>query len=111
MAQKNRKELHELSNQMIQLFIKDVFSKNNTDMEKAKKNITDEQRESLKKSLNHLETQVESFLNDKNASKTTTENDQESNDESLSPLREKLMKQTKAEEGTADEDINEEKKE
>lgn len=86
----NRNELYNLSNQMIELFIKDIFSKNKTDLEKAKANLSDEQRETLKQSVTHLQGQVESFIHDQNASKTITENDQIKNSASASPLRGKL---------------------
>ena len=89
---------------MIDLFVKDVFTKNKTDLEKAKSNISDDQRESLKESLHHLQTQVESFINDKNASKTITEDDAEKENESLSPLRKKLMEKTEMEMDDSTED-------
>src|SRR5699024_5612954 len=97
LSQKNRNELYKLSNQMIDLFVKDVFTKNKTDLEKAKSNISDDQRESLKESLHHLQTQVENFINDKNASKTITEDDAEKENETLSPLRKKLMEKSEVE--------------
>lgn len=80
---------------MIELFVKDVFTKNQTDLEKATTNISDEQRESLKESLHQLQTQVESFINDQNASKTITEDEAKTEQSSLSPLRQKLMEKTK----------------
>lgn len=89
---------------MIDLFVKDVFTKNKTDLEKAKSNISDDQRESLKESLHNLQTQVESFINDKNASKTITEDDAEKESETLSPLRKKLMKKTEPEANDSTED-------
>lgn len=89
---------------MIDLFVKDVFKKNKTDLEKAKSNISDDQRESLKESLHNLQTQVESFINDKNASKTITEDDAEKENESLSPLRKKLMEKTEMEMDDSTED-------
>ncbi len=92
MVQNSRNELYNLSNQMIDLFIKDVFSKNKTDLEKAKSNITDEQRDTLKKSVHHLQEQVESFIYEQNASKTITEKNQTANDAATSPLRKKLSK-------------------
>lgn len=95
---------------MIHLFVNDVFTKNKTDLDKAKTNITDEQRKSLKESLHHLQTQVESFVNDQKASKTITEENQKQNNESLSPLREKLKEKTKTEsdDNVDDSAVNEE---
>src|SRR5699024_10435452 len=89
---------------MIDLFVKDAFKKNKTDLEKAKSNISDDQRESLKESLHTLQTQVESVINDKNASKTITEDDDEKENESLSPLRKKLMEKTEMEMDDSTED-------
>lgn len=96
---------------MIHLFVKDVFTKNKTDLEKAKSNITDDQRESLKESLHHLQTQVESFINEKNASKTITEDDTEKENETLSPLRKKLMEKTEMEMDDSTEGSSKEEKE
>ena len=96
---------------MIDLFVKDVFTKNKTDLEKAKSNISDDQRESLKESLHHLQTQVESFINDKNASKTITEDDAEKESETLSPLRKKLMEKAEVETNDNTEDSLQEENE
>lgn len=113
MAQYNRDDLYKLSNQMIDLFVNDVFTRNKTNLDKAKTNITNEQRKSLKESLHHLQTQVESFVNEQKASKTVTEEDQKQNNESLSPLREKLNKKTKTKSDVTVDDsvVNEEKEE
>lgn len=102
--QNNKKELYSLSNQMIELFIKDIFSKNEANIEKAKANISDEQRETLKQTVNRLQSQVESFIYDKDASKTTTEKNEKNTSDPISPLREKfsVTKET--------EDVDEEEK-
>lgn len=84
---------------MIDIFIKDIFSKNNTDLNKVKADISDEQRETLKKSFHQLKGQVEKFIYDKNASKTITEKDQ-TNSEAVSPLRGKFFKQKEAKDNT-----------
>ena len=91
---------------MIELFIKDIFSKDKTDLEKAKANLSDEQRETLKQSVTHLQGQVESFIHDQNASKTITENDQ-TNGESISPLRGKLWKRKDTDDDTEQEEKEE----
>lgn len=98
MVKNSRDELYNISNQMIDLFIKDIFSKNKADLEKAKANLSDEQRETLKQSVINLQDQVESFIHDKNASKTITEKDVP-NGESNSPLRGKLWKKKDTDEG------------
>ena len=111
MTQNNRNELYKLSNQMIHLFVKDVFTKNKTDLAKAKSNISDDQRESLKESLHHLQTQVEDFINKQNASKTITEDDAEKESETLSPLRKKLMEKAEVETNDNTEDSLQEENE
>ena len=96
MGDKNKQELYNLSSQMMDLFIQDVFSKNEVDLKKAKTKISDEQRESLKKSVDHLKEQVETFIDRQNASKTITEDDAEAKSEPVSPLRERFAKRQKA---------------
>ena len=90
--QNNRKELHNLSNQMVELFIKDVFSKNKVSLDEAKAKISDEQRVELRNTFNQLKEQVETFLHEKNAAKTVTEEDEEQNKNTESPLRETFLK-------------------
>src|SRR5690625_437862 len=97
MTQNKRNQLYKLYNHIIHLFVKDVFTKNKTDLAKAKSNISDDQRESLKESLHHLQTQVEDFINKQNASKTITEDDAEKENETLSPLRKKLKEKIETE--------------
>jgi len=75
---------------MIDIFIKDVFSKNKAELEKIKMNISEEQRETLKQSVNKLKGQVDDFIFDQNAAKKITEHDQTNSSEPLSPLREKF---------------------
>lgn len=89
----NKKELYNLSNQMVEIFISNIFSKNNIDLEEAKSNITDEQRESLKQSVAKLKEQVEEFLYEKNATKTVTEDEVKKKVES--PLRELFLNRNK----------------
>ncbi len=91
--QDNRKELHNLSNQMMDIFIKNTFSKNSIDIAKAKSNISEEQKEALKQSVNNLKEQVESFLYEKNATKKVTEDNQDDpSNTTESPLREMFKK-------------------
>lgn len=75
---------------MVEILINNVFSKNKINLAEAKSNITNEQRETLKQSFNQLKEQVENFLYEKNAAKTVTENETDSNVES--PLRERFKK-------------------
>lgn len=87
----NRNEMNSLSNQMIELFITDVLSKNKIDSNEAKENISKEQREKLKLTVGQLQEQVEDFLQSRNTVKTVAENDQ-SRQQPESPLREKILK-------------------
>lgn len=89
--QRNRDELYNISNQMIDIFIKDVFTKNNTDLDKVKANISEEQRETLKQSVHQLKGQVEDFIHDQNASKTITENNEATQKDSTSPIRKRIL--------------------
>lgn len=92
MEKTNKQALHNLSNQVMDLFIKDVFAKNQVDLNEAKKKLSDEQRDSLRQSANYLKEQVDSFIDDQNASQTITEKDNGDSDKAMSPLREQLAK-------------------
>ena len=61
----NREQLNELSGQLMDLFVSDLFTKNKVDVEKVKERITDEQRENLKQTVEQLKAQVEGFLESK----------------------------------------------
>lgn len=90
LVRNSRNELYNLSSQMIDVFIKDIFSKNRADLDKAKVNLSNEQRETLKQTVTQLKAQVEEFVFDQNASKTVTEKTETTTNERLSPLREML---------------------
>lgn len=108
MSQRNGEELYNISNQMIDIFIKDIFAKNDTNLEKAKTNISAEQKEALRNSVHQLKGQVESFIHDQNASKTVTEdNNEATNKEATNPLREKILA-NKQEVGELEESTREE---
>lgn len=92
MFKKNREELYSLSNQFIEIFIADIFSKNKVNMDEIREKVSDEQREKLKSTVNQLKEQVEEFLQSQNTKKIT---ENETKEEPSSPLREKLKK-TKA---------------
>lgn len=51
-----------LSNKVIDLMVKDIFQKNNINVEKAKSNISDDQKEMLRELVQDLSQQVDSFL-------------------------------------------------
>jgi len=77
---------------MVEIFVKDMFSKYKINTEKAKSRISEEEREKLRNSLTQLQAQVDSLLNEKNTKKTMSE--EEVNDP-VSPLREMLMNRRK----------------
>lgn len=81
---------------MIDIFIKDIFSKNKAELEKVKVNISEEQREALKQSVNQLKAQVEDFVYEQNMSKTITEKKQTNKSDPVSPLRDKISTRKEA---------------
>lgn len=91
MVENRREELFKLSNQLIEIYVQDVFSKNQANMDELKEKITDEQRENLRNTVNNLKEEVEGFLYKKNASKKVTEDSKEVQPTN-SPLREKILK-------------------
>ncbi|AMW99803.1 hypothetical protein M3603_11220 [Rummeliibacillus stabekisii] len=93
MFKNNREELYSLSNQFIEIFIADIFSKNKVNMDEIRSKVSDDQREKLKKTVDQLKVQVEEFINSNNTKSIT---EKEPKEQPSSPLREKL-KQAKAE--------------
>lgn len=91
MTEQNRKEMYDLSSQLIELFISDVFSKNDIKTADVKEKITKEQRENLKLTVSQLKEQVEDFLHSRKTAETEEANDQ-NNEQPQSPLREKFFK-------------------
>lgn len=93
-----QKELTSLSNKMVEVFIQNLFSKNNIDTNQVK--LTDEQKESLKQSFFQLKEQVENYVN-----KHITEDDVDSGnvEEAISPLRERFL-QRRAQKDNSDEE-------
>lgn len=96
---KSREELNELSGQLMDLFVSDLFSKNKVDIEKVKERITDDQRESLKQTVEHLKTQVEGFLESTTVLQVA-DSAEKTGGQATNPLREaiiqrKQMKQNK----------------
>ena len=82
-----QKDLYSLSNQMVEIFIKNLFAKNNIDANQIQ--LSDEQKESLKQSCYQLKEQVDNYV-----SKHTTEEDMEAENkkQTLSPLRERYLR-------------------
>ncbi|WP_338473111.1 spore coat protein [Niallia sp. XMNu-256] len=64
----------QLPNKVIDLLVSDIFSKNNININEAKKNISDEQKKMLRELVLDLSKQVDQFVNDnEDASNVTTE--------------------------------------
>lgn len=93
-----QKELTSLSNKMVEVFIQNLFSKNNIDTNQVK--LTDEQKESLKQSFFQLKEQVENYVN-----KHITEEDVDAGnvEEAISPLRERFL-QRRSQKDNSDEE-------
>jgi|SRR5699024_100537 len=104
LANDNQKDLHALSSQMVDLFIKNIFAKNK--INKNQVNLTDEQKESLKQTFDQLKERVDTYV-----SKQTTEADKEEEEQKdpLSPLREKFFQNRQMKETSSDDESNEEK--
>ncbi|MBS4218525.1 hypothetical protein KHA96_09395 [Bacillus sp. FJAT-49711] len=86
----NRKELYNLSNTLVEVFVAELLSKHKVNKAKANSRISNEQREKLQTTINNLKEQVEAYL-DKQTQKEVTENDQ-STIQPESPLREMFSK-------------------
>ncbi len=64
-----------VSNKLIDLLVSDVLQKNGIDLEKAKKRLSEDQKQSLKELVQDLSTQVDTFVKEENASKKKKEQD------------------------------------
>lgn len=84
-----RPELFNLSNQLIEVYVQDIFSRNDVELSKIKERMTDEQRENIKDSVNMLKEQVDDFLQKQSNRKQVTEESEEAK-ASESPLRAKI---------------------
>ncbi|EGQ24111.1 motility protein B [Sporosarcina newyorkensis 2681] len=89
----NRDQLYGLSNQLMELFVSDLFTKNKVSTEETKQRLTEVQKEKLKQTVEQLKTQVEEFLEEKNSQKIITETEN-ATDLKSNPLREALLKKT-----------------
>jgi preprotein translocase subunit SecD len=95
----NREELNGLSSQLMELFVADLFSKNKINVQQVKERITEEQRESLKQTVEQLKAQVEGFLESKTVIQVD-DSEEKTEGHATNPLREaiiqrKQMKQNK----------------
>ena len=86
----NREQLNELSGQLMDLFVSDLFTKNKVDVEKVKERITDEQRENLKQTVEQLKAQVEGFLESKTII-TVEDSEEKPMVQATNPLREAII--------------------
>lgn len=87
----NRDQLTGLSGQLMELFVSDLFAKNKVDIETVKERITDEQRESLKQTVEQLKAQVEGFLESKTVIKVDEPEEKTEGQATANPLREAIM--------------------
>ena len=67
-----------LSNKVIDLLVKDIFQKNNINIEKAKSNISDGQKEMLRELVQDLSQQVDGFLKSADNNQQSSENSNKS---------------------------------
>ena len=94
---KNKDKLTSISSDLMEVFVSDVLKKNNVSKDHAS-NLSDEQKQKLKKVVEDLQSQVDEFLAGK-----PTEVSAEQVDEQLQPetkratLRDKLRKKTQEE--------------
>ncbi|BDH61953.1 hypothetical protein MTP04_20830 [Lysinibacillus sp. PLM2] len=65
-----------VSNKLIDLLVSDVLQKNGIDLEKAKKRLSEDQKQSLKELVQDLSTQVDAFVKEGNASKKKNEQEE-----------------------------------
>lgn len=96
MANNKQEDLYNLSNQLLEVFVADIFSKNKVKIEDAKNKITVGQKEKLKETIEQLKGQVEDFLQNRNTKKVVSE--EENVEPTTSPLREILKSKKQTEE-------------
>lgn len=89
-------ELFKLSNQLIEVYVQDIFARNEVELSKIKERMTDEQRENIKNTVDMLKEQVDDFLHKQNTRKQVTEESEEAKP-SESPLRAKILGKDKEE--------------
>lgn len=77
LALDNQEEILNLSNQIIELFVKDVFNKNNINLEEAKKRIPVEKRKVLKETFRQLKDQVDAYISKMETTNKTKETEGE----------------------------------
>lgn len=86
----NERQLHNLSGQLMELFVANLLSKNQVDIQEAKSRITDKQRQYLKTTVEKLKTEVEEFLETKTVVKTKAADEVEI-EKVTNPLREAFI--------------------
>lgn len=67
-----------LSNKVIDLLVKDIFQKNNINIEETKSNISDGQKEMLRDLVQDLSQQVDGFLKSVDNNQQSSENSNKS---------------------------------
>ncbi|MDW0117892.1 hypothetical protein QTL97_13175 [Sporosarcina thermotolerans] len=87
----SREQLNELSGQLMDLFVSDLFTKNKVDIEKVKARITDDQRENLRQTVEQLKAQVEDFLESRTVLKVEESEGKTEGQAATNPLREAIL--------------------
>ncbi|GKV56203.1 hypothetical protein NCCP2222_21500 [Sporosarcina sp. NCCP-2222] len=85
-----RKNLYGLSSQLMELFVSDLFTKNEVNIKDAKQRLTSEQKEQLKQTVEQLKTQVESFLESKTVRKVGSSKEK-TEEPAVNPLRQAII--------------------
>lgn len=93
----SREQLNGISSQLMELFVADLFSQNNIDVQQAKKRLTDDQRESLKQNVEQLKAQVEGFLESKVVHKVAN-SEERTVGQAAHPLRDAIIQKKKMKE-------------
>lgn len=93
----SREQLNGLSSQLMELFVSDLFTKNNVDVQQAKERLSEEQRESLKQTVEQLKAQVDGFLESKAVYKVT-DSAEKTVGQAAHPLRDAIIQKKKMKE-------------
>ncbi|WP_339251650.1 hypothetical protein NSQ43_15530 [Sporosarcina sp. FSL W8-0480] len=86
---KDARQLKGLSDQLMEMYVANLLSKHNVDIEKAKLQITKEQRAQLRKTAEQLKAQVDEYLESKKTQKMPKT--EEKNAGQVNPLREAFI--------------------
>ena len=94
---KTSEQLHSLSGQLMELFVANLLTKNQVDIQETKKRVTEDQRQQLKMTVENLKAQVEDFLENSTVRKTT-ESEEDVPGQAVNPLREAFIQRKRQKE-------------